>query len=305
MGVALMLIFLVSLSFGVPKLVPPEWLRERLGDENLVILEFSDSQSYLVEGHIPGARLTEKEDWRIMDEKTGALVKKPLREYEKLFRKWGINNDSEVILYYKGNKINEILGAVYAYWIFHLLGHEKVGILDGGWVSWVSRNYPVSYEESEVKPGNFKVNYNPYKEIGWKYLLENIGKKPIIDGRPAGHYFGISKFPAAKRYGHVPCSVPFPWEWWVHKDDKTGKYFIEYPDYTSDFLKNLGIGKNDEVLLFCFGGTGAAFVYMVMDIAGYTGGRVYDASKREWEYLDLPLNRFVWETFRDCRPPKR
>ncbi|WP_457601144.1 sulfurtransferase [Hydrogenivirga sp.] len=289
----------------MPKLVSPEWLKENLNDPKLVILEFSDSQSYLVEGHIPGARLTEKEDWRVMDEKTGALVKKPLKEYERLFRKWGISNDSKVVLYYKGNKMNEILGTVYAYWMFHLLGHRNVALLDGGWVAWSKKGLPVSYDEPEVEEGKFVVRYDPKKEINADYLFRNIGKKPIIDGRPTGHYFGISKFPAAKKYGHVPCSVPFSWEWWVHRDDETGKLFIKVPDYTEEFLKNHGIRKDDEVLLFCFGGTGAAFVYMVMDFVGYTNMRVYDASKREWEYLDYPLNRFVWETFRDCKAPNR
>ncbi len=294
----------VGAGFSTPKLVSPEWLKERLGKEDIVILEFSDTQSYLVEGHIPGAILTEKEDWRIMDEKTGALVKKPFEEYEKLFRKWGINNDSLVVLYYKGNKMNEILGTVYAYWLFHLVGHEKVALLDGGWLAWERKGFPISYEDPHPKEGNFKVRYNPRKEVDWKYLYENIGKKPILDGRPTEHYFGISKFPAAKKYGHVPCSVSLPWEWWVHRDESSGKLYIEVPDYIDQFLKNQGIGKEDEVLLFCFGGTGAAFIYMMMDFAGYKNMRVYDASKREWEYLNLPLNRFIWETFRDCKAPK-
>ena len=298
-----LILLISSIAFSMPKLVSPEWLKEHLEDKDLVILEFSDSQSYLVEGHIPGAILTEKEDWRIMDEKTGALVKKSVKEYEKLFRKWGINNNSKVVLYYKGNKVNEILGTVYAYWIFHLLGHEKVGVLDGGWLVWVKKGYPISYEDPEVKEGSFVANYRKEKEIDWKYLLENIGKKPIIDGRPVKHYFGVTKFPAAKKFGHVPCSVPLPWEWWVHKDEETGKLFVTVPDYLEEFLTNQGIEKEDEVLLFCFGGTGAAFVYMMMDFYGYKNMRVYDASKREWEYLNLPLNRFVWETFRDCRKP--
>ncbi|RLJ71338.1 thiosulfate/3-mercaptopyruvate sulfurtransferase [Hydrogenivirga caldilitoris] len=305
MNFLIVLLLMIGVSFSLPKLVSPEWLKEHLGDPEIVILEFSDSQSYLVEGHIPGARLTEKEEWRVMDEKTGALVKKPLKEYEKLFRKWGINNSSKVVLYYKGNNTNEILGAVYAYWIFHLLGHEKVALLDGGWSGWSNKGFPVSYDEPQIKEGNFRANYNPRKEIDADYLLNSIGKKPILDGRPVGHYFGISKFPAAKKYGHVPCSISLPWEWWIQRDKRTNKLLIKIPAYVDEFLKNQGIKREDEVLLFCFGGTGAAFLYMVMDFAGYQGMRVYDASKREWEYLNYPLNRYVWETFRDCRLPNR
>ena len=301
--ITVLLLILVSVGFSVPKLVSPEWLKENLGKENLVILEFSNNQSFLVEGHIPGAVLTEKEDWRVFDSKTGALVRKTRKEYEELFSRWGISNNSEVVIYYKGNNMNEILGAVYAYWIFHLMGHKKVGILDQGWKGWIEKGYPVSYEEKTPRKGYFKAKYDAKKEVKWKELYNSIGKKPIIDGRPAGHYFGVSKFGAAKKYGHVPCSVPLPWEWWVKRDDKTEKLYIEFPDYIDEFLTNQGIGKKDEVLLFCFGGTGAAFVYMMMDIHGYKGMRVYDASKREWEALDLPLNRYVWETFRDCLVP--
>jgi len=295
------LVFFTAFAFSMPKLVPPEWLFKHLSDKNLVILEFSDTQSYMVEGHIPGAILTEKEDWRVMNEKTGALVRKSVKEYEEMFRKWGINKDSKVVIYYKGNAKNEILGAVYAYWIFHLLGHEKVGILNKGWVGWLEKDYPVSYEEPQVKRGNFKAEYNPYKEVNWRYVYKNLGKIPIIDGRRPEFYFGIGKFPAAKKFGHIPCSVPFSWEWWVKKDEKTGKLYIDVPDYVDEFMKNQGIEKDTEVILFCFGGTGAAFVYFVMDVNGYKGMRVYDASKREWEALGLPLNRYVWETFKDCR----
>ena len=296
----LLILLLCGISFSLPKLISPEWLKEHLKDENLVILEFGNAQSYLVEGHIPGARLTEKEQWRMMDEKTGALIHKSIEDYEEMFRKWGINNTSQVVIYYKGNNKNEILGAVYAYWIFHLLGFEKVGILDGGWTAWIKKNYPVSFDEPEVKTGNFKARYNAYKEVDWKYVYENIGKIPIIDGRRPEFYFGIGKFPAAKKYGHIPCSVPFSWEWWIKKDKETNKLYIDFPRYAKDSLANQGIDKEDEVILFCFGGTGAAFIYWVMDVLGYKGMRVYDASKREWEYLNLPLNRFVWETFKDC-----
>ncbi len=298
-----LLLFSISTALTMPKLVSPKWLKERLGDPKLVILEFSNSQSYLVEGHIPGAVLTEKEDWRVFDNKTGALIRKSKEEYEELFRKWGINNDSMVVIYYKGNNMNEILGAVYAYWIFHLMGHERVGILDKGWKGWIDRKFPVDYDEVQPEEGNFSARPNPKKEVDWKYLYKNIGRKPIIDGRPVGHYFGISKFGSARKYGHVPCSVPLPWEWWVRRDEKTGKIYIEVPDYIENFLSAQGIQKRDEVLLFCFGGTGAAFVYMMMDFYGYKNMRVYDASKREWEALNLPLNRYVWETFRDCLLP--
>ncbi len=295
------LVFSLS-SFSLPKLLSPERLSKELGRDNLVILEFSDTQSYIMEGHIPGAVLTEKEEWRMMDKKSGALVHRDIGYYEEKFRSWGISKDTDVVIYYKGNQTNEILGAVYAYWLFHYLGHKRVSMLDGGWKAWVEKNLPVDFEDPKPKKGSFKARVNEHLKIDWKYLKESIGKRPIIDGRPVGHYFGITKFPAAKKFGHVPCSVAFPWEWWVKKDEKTGKLYIEFPSYAEAFFKNQGIGKKDEVLLFCFGGTGAAFVYMVMDMLGYEGMRVYDASKREWEYLNLPLNRFVWETFKDCKP---
>jgi len=54
----LLILLLYGIPFSAPKLVSPEWLKEHLKDKNLVILEFGNIQSYLFEGHIPGARLT-------------------------------------------------------------------------------------------------------------------------------------------------------------------------------------------------------------------------------------------------------
>ncbi len=287
-------------AFSLPKLISPETLKKNLNRKDIIILEFGNMQSYLMDGHIPGAVLTEKEEWRIFNELNQSIVRKSINEYENMLREKGISNEKHVIIYYKGNNLNEILGAVYAYWIFHLLGHEKVSILDGGWRAWIKKKMPVDYDETEPEPGNFKARYVEYKEVNWKYVYENMNRIPILDGRPASHYFGITKFPAAKKYGHIPCSAPLPWEWWIKKDEKLNLLYIDFPKYIDVFLANMGIGREDEVILFCFGGTGSAFLYMVMDIEGFKGMRVYDASKREWEYLNLPLKKYVWETFDSC-----
>ncbi len=289
-----------TFGFGLPKLISAEELKKNLNREDIVILEFGNVQSYLMDGHIPGAILTEKEEWRIFNEFNQSLVKKPIKEYEKMLSEKGISNDKHVIIYYKGNNLNEILGAVYAYWIFHLLGHEKVSILDEGWRAWISKNYPIDYDETEAEPAKFKAKYVEYKEVNWRYVYENIGRIPILDGRPVSHYFGITKFPSAKKYGHIPCSVPLPWEWWIKKDERLNLLYIDFPEYVDAFLTNMGIGREDEVILFCFGGTGSAFLYTIMDIKGYKKMRVYDASKREWEHLNLPLVKYVWESFDSC-----
>jgi len=118
-------VILSGVVFSLPKLISPDELKELLGREDIVILEFSNMQSYLMDGHIPGAVLTEKEEWRVFNEVNQAIVRKSVKDYEEMLREKGISAESHVVIYYKGNNLNEILGSVYARRL-EGLGNKKI-----------------------------------------------------------------------------------------------------------------------------------------------------------------------------------
>ncbi len=102
----------MAMAISVPPLVQPEWLDERLGAPGLSIIEMSNEPSFAFDGHIPRAAFTSKSSWREQNDQH-TLIRLPARTLEKRFRELGVNDGDGVVIYYKGNDRDEVLGAYY------------------------------------------------------------------------------------------------------------------------------------------------------------------------------------------------
>ena len=112
-------------------LVSTQWLADNLGTDGLVVVE-SDEDILLYEtGHIPGAV---KVDWHT------ELNDRTVRDYldgkacAELMSSKGISRDDTVVVY--GDNSN--WWAAYALWVFKLIGHPDVRLLDGGRMKWLA-----------------------------------------------------------------------------------------------------------------------------------------------------------------------
>ena len=285
-------LFLFLFSFhasalSVPVIVKSQWLKQHLGEKNLSIIEFSDSVDFTFNGHIPGSVGTNKSDWRFED-KDGSLVHYPVDVLVKKLRQLGINQGDAVVIYYKGNNTDEVLGAVYLFWLFHYLGHTNVGVLDEGWFGWKRSGGQTESREVNIKPGNFTAR--PLKALEIETLELNKIRKNylLVDGRPSTHFQGLTKFDANPRYGRIPGAVSQPWQDYMRKDEKTGLVYAKAPKIPA-LLAAKRIDPDTPILLTCLGGTGSAFNYLMFYQAGYHNLRVHDAAMRRWNNLRLPL----------------
>jgi len=273
-------------AVSVPPVVSPQWLIKHVGRPDLKIIEISDISSYSFDGHIPGSVYATKSDWRYVADDS-ALVHFAPRELQKIIRRLGINDGDGVVIYYKGQNIDEVLGAFYLYWLFHLLGHTNVGILDEGWHGWLKARGPVGESLQEIKAGNFVARPLPALELSTTELNRIRGSYLLVDGRPATHFAGVDKFPANPKYGRIPGSVNQPWKDYVHKD-ATGHLYAKAPK-VPPLLKRLKIKPDQPILLTYLGGTGSAFNYAMFYAAGFRNLRVDDAGLRRWNKRNLPL----------------
>ncbi len=271
----------------VPIIVKSDWLKQHLGEKNLSIIEVSDSVDFTFNGHIPGSVVTNKSDWRFADS-DGSLVHYPVDTLVKKIRQLGINQGDAVVIYYKGNNTDEVLGAVYLFWLFHYLGHTNIGVLDKGWYGWIHSKGQVENNEGNIKVGNF--NARPIKalEIGTRELNKIRKNYLLVDGRPRTHYQGLTKFDANPRYGRIPGAVSQPWQDYMRKDEKSGLVYAETPKIPA-MLARKRVDADTPILLTCLGGTGSAFNYLMFYQAGYHNLRVHDAAMRRWNILKLPL----------------
>lgn len=268
--------------------VSPQWLKEHLGDKKIKIIEMSDPSSFEFEGHIPGAVPTGKTFWRYQA-KDGALVHHAPEKLEKMIKGLGINDGDTVVIYYKGQNLNEILGSYYLYWLFHYLGYSNVTMLDGGWSGWLKAGNPVEETFTEPDRGTFKARPLPALEISTDELYAIRENYTVIDGRPRANFEGRDKFPANTRFGRIPGTLNQPWMDYIQYD-KEGRIFLDMKQVPA-ILQGGMIVPGQPLLMTCFGGTGAAINYVYFYNLGYRNMRLDDAAIRRWNARMLPLIR--------------
>lgn len=278
--------------FAVEPLVSPKWLSENLKNSSVRVVEVSEMESYPFE-HIPGAAHTVIGAWRY-DNGTFLSVR-PVEEIEKEISRLGIDEKSEVVLYAPINEPKDLLKASYIYWALNYHGVKNVGILEGGIQAWKNAQLPLTSEETKIVPAAFKAKLDPSKIADLAYMKKHLGKRPIIDARPADMYLGITPTPTVKRNGHIAGGMSYSWNYSVDKN-----YMLK-PKKTleSVFKEGYGLDKNKEVLVYCTGGLETSFNYFVLSgVLGYKNVRLYDASMKEWgNREDTPMRQYRYEMF--------
>lgn len=276
----------MAMAISVPPLIQPEWMNERLDESGLSIIEMSNESSFAFDGHIPGAVFTSKSSWREQNDED-TLIRLPAESLENRFRELGVNDGDGVVIYYKGNDRDEVLGAYYLFWLLHYLGHTNVGMLDGGWYGWQQAEGPISDEAGAVESGDFVARPLPALEISTEELDAIRDHYPVIDGRPATHFTGEDKFPANPRHGRIPDTISQPWADFL-RTSEDGTIYTERTDLEPFFVQH-DIDPSTPMLITCLGGTGAAIDYAMFYSLGYRNMRVHDAGLREWNVRELPL----------------
>jgi len=276
-----------SYAITVNTLVSVKWLEKNLHKTGLKIIEMSDASSYTFNGHIPNAVYTNKSDWRYQAQ-DGSLVHLSIKSLEKKIEDLGINDNDGVVIYYKGDNLNEILGAHYLFWLFHYLGHTNVGILNTGWHGWLKQKAHIKNDETKIIKGNFKAKPLKALEISTNELYAIHNAYNVVDARPHNYFLGLGKFPSNTRYGRIAGSISQPWSDFLITD-KDGLIYIDVSK-SVPLLKAKILTKNQPILITCFGGTGAAIDYFMFYANGYQNLRVHDEGLRRWNSQNFPLS---------------
>ena len=277
---------LSTFALTVDTVVSVKWLENNLNNPHLKIIEMSDNSSFSFKGHIPGAVFTNKSDWRYQAQ-DGTLVHFSPKILENKMQNLGINSEDGVVIYYKGDNLNEMLGAHYLFWLFHYLGHTNVGILNTGWHGWLKAKAPISEDDIKIKKGNFKAKPIKALEISTNELYAIRNAYNVVDARPHSYFIGLGKFPSNTRYGRIANSISQPWADFLLKD-KDGLFYIDVTKGVP-LLKSKILTKEQPILITCFGGTGAAIDYFMFYASGYQNLRVHDEGLRRWNSQHYPL----------------
>ncbi|MCU1757009.1 sulfurtransferase [Pseudomonas helleri] len=270
----------------VAQLISPQALNERQARPGLVILDCRFAledpdygHSSYVEGHIAGAQFADLKRHLSGPVIKGVTGRHPLPEPSALLeqlRAWGINQDSDVVLYDDGPGAF----AARAWWLLAWLGkRDGVFILDGGLKAWHAAGFKLTTDKPVVVPGTFDGQPDNHLVLSAEQLQTRLGQPglTLIDARAKPRFRGEVE-PIDPVAGHIPgaqCAA------FNENLDSSGR-FLPAEQLKQRFAEQLAGRSPDELVAYCGSGVTACHNLFALGLAGYPLGKLYAGSWSEW-----------------------
>lgn len=280
----LLWVALLAAGYARPEiLVETEWLAEHLHDPGIRIVDLRRGglEDY-AQGHVPGA--VNLLNGAIRDPENPPTFLPSQQAFEKTMGGLGIGNDTRVVVY-------DERGGIYAsrlWWILNYFGHERVALLNGGWVKWSAEGRPAATGEAPAVPAaTFTARPHPRWLATADDVLAAIGKPgtKIVDARTTEEIEG-RELRGIRRGGFIPSSIPVYWEDTFEPRLKT----ILPAEELRKLFSDRGILPEHKVIAYCQVGMRASHDLFALYLLGYDNLQNYYGSWEEWgNREELPI----------------
>ena len=256
------------------------WLKQHLNHPDLIVLDASLQST--IDGKlsnsssktIPGTRFFDlKNNFSEANGFPNTVPKE--KHFEIECQKLGIHKNSKIVVF---DSLG-IYSSPRVWWLFNLMGHEDISVLDGGLPEWIHNGFPT--ETRAVKsyiPGDFKGTFQPKYVKNYDEILKNLHTKEflLIDARSEGRFEGTAREPRKQlKSGHIPNAINIPY----NNVLSDGKF------KTVSELKILFDSKYDnkkELVFSCGSGLTACIVMLAHRLVFNKNTAIYDGSWTEW-----------------------
>lgn len=267
-------------------LVTVEWLRERLGDPSVRIL---DCTVHLVRGekgyerrsgredwalaHVPGALFADLVDDLSDPDSRLAFMRPSAERFAAAMEALGVGDDTTVVLYDDRGS----MWATRVWWLLRSFGFDHAHVLDGGWAAWRAAGAPVTDEVAAPPPARFTARPRPELFVDADRVAEIVerGGACLIDSLMPEQYRG--EVSAYARPGHIPGAVNVPA---MHLVDPATGRFRPVDELRSLFADQLA--SAEPIVTYCGGGIAATADAFVLTMLGRHDVAVYDGSLSDW-----------------------
>lgn len=240
---------ILDASYGVPD-APGAFTRAHIGNAQFFDIDAVADKSAPYPHTLPGA-----DDFA---EAAGAL---------------GIGNDDTVVVY---DQTGISFAAARAWWMFRVMGHDKVRVLNGGLPAWIKAGYAVQTGAArKPEPKKFRAQFQPGLYRSFEQIED--GGDHVIDARNAPRFTATVRSPDGDAVpAHIPGSVNQPFQ---HLLDEDGALMSK--DIMATMLfPHIAPGKR--LVATCGSGVTACVLALGFYEAGVPEVAVYDGSWTEW-----------------------
>jgi thiosulfate/3-mercaptopyruvate sulfurtransferase len=270
---------------GSALLVDAAWLKDRLADQNLVVVDVRSDKDFDKRA-VPGAVRMPWGEFRYNDPASnqgGLFV--GLVEAQKILGRYGISRGDAVVLY---DSVVQDGGATasYVFWVLEVLGHQKVMMLDRGIDAWAESGGEIASETRKPEPVLYQAPPAEVRLDRWAtggFIYSRLGDPyyQVLDVRSPDEYLGRAANPALDKeplkLGHIPTSFNYNYsDNWI---DKMSKALKTYPELLEMYR---GLDPNKAVITYCHSARRGSYSYFIMRLMGFQDVRLYDASWFEW-----------------------
>lgn len=264
-------------------LVSVNWLKDHLEDENLIILDASlQTDKKSVSSVIPGAIWFDLKG-KFSDPTSAFPNTFPsVQQFVTEARNLGINNNSTIVVY----DTKGIFSAPRVWWMFRIMGHQNVAVLNGGLPAWLEAGLPTQKKHTVApKNGNFEAapNLNSVKSID--EIEANIEKNnyQVVDARSKGRFNGTEAEPREElKSGHIPNSINIPYTQLLENG-----YYKPLPEIKQIF--NSSMINNKPIIFSCGSGITACVLLLGAQLVLKNELNIYDGSWTEWATIHADL----------------
>ena len=254
-------------------LVTIHWLKEHREDKNLILLDAS--QEYDENNTIKGAVHFDIKN-------TFSNTKSPYpntfpseKQFEEECRKLGITRDSQIVVFdSKG-----IFTSTRVWWMFTVMGHKTVAVLDGGLPAWNGAGFEsLEIHKPKDTSTSFKVHKNEAVIYHYDQIVDNCNTQEyqLIDARSQGRFNGTAPEPRAHlQSGHIKNALNLPYTQVLSNGYYKPKEELE------KLFKDLHIDKRP-IIFSCGSGITACIILLAFTLVSDQESYVYDGSWTEW-----------------------
>ncbi|HUO11632.1 MAG TPA: 3-mercaptopyruvate sulfurtransferase [Caulobacteraceae bacterium] len=264
-------------------LVTTDWLAERLGAPDLVVLDGSwhmpadnrDAKAEYAAAHIPGAVFFDID--AVSDHATDLPHMLPSPQaFATAARRLGVEPDSTVVVY---DSVG-VFSAPRVWWSFRAMGHDKVFVLDGGLKKWRAEGRPVETGWREAPHGEFRAHPRAelVADLAKVRRIVEAGGAQLVDARSAIRFRGEAPEPRpGLRAGHIPGSRNVPWSGVLREDGTLAPAHALRSAFAAG-----GVDLDAPIITTCGSGISAAILAIGLACVGRDDVPIYDGSWTEW-----------------------